>query len=196
MLLKVVVLHHPSYSVSVVVWCGVVCSIQDMGFFKKFKFWRRRGVGADSQKRTEEYKKKVEEGGAKNEQLEVMLHSRIKELEKELERRDEEFERREHMWKELEAIHRSRIIAQQDAMDESAYEWQRVKVIHNRHVIELEKEIDNKDAKLCGLQMKLKKKKKKKSEMHQMEGRIHGWIQSFPDWCRHLHSICVSAKHQ
>ena len=24
---------------------------------------------------------------------------------------------------------------------------------------------------------------------------IRGWIQNFPDWCRHLHSICVSAKH-
>jgi hypothetical protein len=24
---------------------------------------------------------------------------------------------------------------------------------------------------------------------------IHGLIQNFPDWCRHLHSSCVSAKH-
>ena len=25
---------------------------------------------------------------------------------------------------------------------------------------------------------------------------IRGWIQNFPDWCRHLHSSCVSAKHR
>ena len=25
--------------------------------------------------------------------------------------------------------------------------------------------------------------------------KLRGWIQNFPDWCRHLHSICVSAKH-
>ena len=25
---------------------------------------------------------------------------------------------------------------------------------------------------------------------------IHGLIQNFPDWCRHLHSSCVSAKHR
>ena len=24
----------------------------------------------------------------------------------------------------------------------------------------------------------------------------HGLIHNFPDWCRHLHSSCVSAKHQ
>jgi len=26
--------------------------------------------------------------------------------------------------------------------------------------------------------------------------RIRGWIQNFPDWCRHLHSSCVTAKHR
>jgi len=25
---------------------------------------------------------------------------------------------------------------------------------------------------------------------------VHGLIQNFPDWCRHLHSSCVSAKHR
>ena len=25
---------------------------------------------------------------------------------------------------------------------------------------------------------------------------VRGWIQNFPDWCRHLHSSCVSAKHR
>jgi len=25
---------------------------------------------------------------------------------------------------------------------------------------------------------------------------IHGLIQNFPDWCCHLHSSCVSAKHR
>ena len=25
---------------------------------------------------------------------------------------------------------------------------------------------------------------------------IHGLIQNFPDWCRHLHSSCGSAKHR
>jgi hypothetical protein len=24
---------------------------------------------------------------------------------------------------------------------------------------------------------------------------IHGFIQNFPDWCRHLHSSCGSAMH-
>ena len=25
---------------------------------------------------------------------------------------------------------------------------------------------------------------------------LRGWIQNFPDWCHHLHSSCVSAKHR
>jgi len=25
---------------------------------------------------------------------------------------------------------------------------------------------------------------------------VRGWIQNFQDWCRHLYSSCVSAKHR
>jgi len=39
-----------------------------MGFWKKLRFWRRRDVGPNFQKRVEELEKKLEENDAKQEQ--------------------------------------------------------------------------------------------------------------------------------
>lgn len=65
----------------------VCCGRQDwrnMGC-KIFKFWRRRAVGADSKKRTEEHKKNLEEGDVNKEQMEVALCCQITELQRKVE---------------------------------------------------------------------------------------------------------------
>jgi hypothetical protein len=60
-----------------------------MGCFKKFKFWKRRNVGADLYERIEELVKTLEERDKNQEQSETAFRGRIAELEKQLEERKE-----------------------------------------------------------------------------------------------------------
>jgi DNA repair exonuclease SbcCD ATPase subunit len=75
-----------------------------MGCFKKFKFWKRRNLGADLYERIEELAKRLEERDKNQEQSETAFRGRIAELEKQLEDRKEVGAKLRDRIRELEKI--------------------------------------------------------------------------------------------